>query len=248
MARPQRCRVICSEPEFTKFEPNEIKNSECVKLTFDEFEVIRIVDYEKKNHEYCASMMHVSRTTVTEIYERARFKISDCIINGKQLIITGGNYKVCEGNNSSCCNKSCYKKVNGNIYYKGEIKNMKIAVTYENGNVFQHFGHTENFKIFEVREGKIIKSEVVNSNGVGHGALALLLKEYNVNVLICGGIGGGAQRALSDVNIEVYGGVSGNANQVVEAFINGKLDFNPHVECEHHSHDENHSCGHNGCH
>ena len=68
---------------------------------------------------------------------------------------------------------------------------MKIAVTYDNGQIFQHFGHTEQFKLYEVEGGKVVSSEVVDTNGSGHGALADLLKAYGVETLICGGIGAG---------------------------------------------------------
>ena len=75
---------------------------------------------------------------------------------------------------------------------------MKIAVTYENGEVFQHFGHTEQFKIYEIEDGKIISQEITDTNGSGHGALAGFLKERSVDALICGGIGGGAKAALAE--------------------------------------------------
>ena len=90
---------------------------------------------------------------------------------------------------------------------------MKIAVTYEEGKVFQHFGHTEHFKFYEVEDGKVTTSQVVDTNGSGHGALAGLLAEHQVDVLICGGIGGGAQAALAEVGIKLYGGVTGEADQ-----------------------------------
>ena len=90
---------------------------------------------------------------------------------------------------------------------------MKIAVTYENGQIFQHFGHTEQFKIYTVEQGKVIASEVVDTNGSGHGALAGFLAEQNVHALICGGIGGGAQMALASAGIQLYGGVSGAATR-----------------------------------
>ena len=107
---------------------------------------------------------------------------------------------------------------------------MRIAVTYENGEIFQHFGHTEQFKIYDVEDGKIISSEVVDAGGSGHGALA------------------GARMALSDVGIRLYGGVSGNADAAAEALTAGELDFNPNVRCDHHDHHgEGHSCGSHGC-
>ena len=127
---------------------------------------------------------------------------------------------------------------------------MKIAVTYENGQIFQHFGHTEYFKVYEVQDGKIIDSKVVDTNGSGHGALAGVLNGLNAEILICGGIGGGAQMALAEAGIKLYGGVSGDADAAVEAFLAGKLDFNPDVKCDphgEHHHEEGHSCGSHGC-
>lgn len=125
---------------------------------------------------------------------------------------------------------------------------MKIAVTYENGNIFQHFGKTQQFKIYEIEDGKIISSEIVDTNGTGHGALAVFLKALRVKVLICGGIGAGAQNALADAKIELFGGVSGNADDAAEAYAKGELKYNPDIKCDHHS--EHHSegnCEHGGC-
>ena len=125
---------------------------------------------------------------------------------------------------------------------------MRIAVTYENGEIFQHFGHTGQFKIYDVQDGKIIASEVVDTNGSGHGALAGVLSALNVDALICGGIGGGAQMALEAAGIRLYGGVSGSADAAAEALAAGKLDFNPDVRCDHHDHHgEGHTCGSHGC-
>lgn len=125
---------------------------------------------------------------------------------------------------------------------------MRIAVTFENGNVFQHFGHTQQFKIYDVENGQIVKGEVVDTNGSGHGALAGLLANIGAEVLICGGIGAGAQNALKEAGVKLYGGVSGNADDAVRAFINGNLDFNPNVKCNHHDHEHGeHSCGEHSC-
>ena len=124
----------------------------------------------------------------------------------------------------------------------------RIAVTYENGNVFQHFGHTEEFKVYDVEDGKIVKSEVIGSDGSGHGALAALLDGYDVDVLICGGIGGGAQAALEERGIELCAGASGNTDEAVEAYLRGEL-VNTGANCDHH--EEGHSCGgheNGGCH
>lgn len=140
------------------------------------------------------------------------------------------------------------KKQVNEFYGKGRI--MKIAVTYENGNVFQHFGHTEQFKLFDIDNGKVTGTKIIDTNGSGHGALAGLLSNLNVDTLICGGIGGGAQAALSEAGIRLYGGVSGNADEAVNALLAGNLEYNPEVKCEHHDHHgEGHICGENkhGC-
>ena len=125
---------------------------------------------------------------------------------------------------------------------------MRVAVTYENGEIFQHFGHTEQFKVYDIEDGKILSSEIVDAGGSGHGALAGVLNALKVDALICGGIGGGAQMALAEAGIRMYGGVSGSADAAAEAFATGKLDFNPDVRCNHHDHHgEGHSCGSHGC-
>ena len=133
---------------------------------------------------------------------------------------------------------------------------MKIAVTYENGQIFQHFGHTEAFKVYEVQDKKIVSSTVVSADGFGHGALASFLKNLGANALICGGIGGGAQMALAEAGIKLYGGVSGSCDAAVEALISGNLGYNPDVRCDHHDHEHakgghscgSHRCGKHGCH
>ena len=105
MPRPQRCRKICSEPSITVFAPENAENGEPVFLTMDEFEAIRLIDSEKQTHEQCAKQMEISRSTATEIYESARSKIADSLVNGRTLVIEGGNYRMCDGNP-----KWCYKK------------------------------------------------------------------------------------------------------------------------------------------
>ncbi len=127
---------------------------------------------------------------------------------------------------------------------------MKIAVTYEDGQIFQHFGHCENFKLYQVEDGQVADTAVVSAAGSGHGALAGFLKERGVDTLICGGIGGGARMALADMEIEFYPGVSGEADEAVSAFLAGSLSYDPDTVCSHH-HGEGHTCkGHgegHGC-
>jgi len=125
---------------------------------------------------------------------------------------------------------------------------MKIAVTYENGQVFQHFGHTEKFKIYNAENGKIVSSEIIDTNGSGHGALAGLLSDLHADVLICGGIGAGARMALADAGIKLFGGVTGDADKAAESFVAGTLSYDPDAKCDHHDHhEEGHVCGSHGC-
>jgi len=230
MARPCKKRWVCSEPRCRRFGPSDVVNAEEVILNLDEYECIRLIDYEGLEQEQCAVQMGVARTTVQAIYKSARRKLADSLVNARHLRIEGGDVVM--------------------IMPKGGHINMRIAVTYEDGQIFQHFGHTQMFKIYDVEDGKVVASQVVDTNGQGHGALAGFLFGGNVDVLICGGIGGGAQVALAQAGIKLYGGVSGSADAAVEALLNQSLDYNPDVKCNHHGegHDHEHgNCGSHGC-
>ncbi len=124
---------------------------------------------------------------------------------------------------------------------------MKIAVPYENGMVYQHFGHSAQFKIYEAENGAVTRSEVVSTNGQGHGALVGFLVQQGVNVVLCGGIGTGAQVALMQAGIQMFGGISGLADLAVADYLSGKLVFDPEVHCTHHDHEEGHHCGEHHC-
>ncbi|MEF9942451.1 MAG: NifB/NifX family molybdenum-iron cluster-binding protein [Lachnospiraceae bacterium] len=124
---------------------------------------------------------------------------------------------------------------------------MKIAVTYENEQVFQHFGHTEQFKIYDIENQKIVNSHIIDTNGSGHGALADILKKLQVDTLICGGIGGGARQALCEAGIKLYGGVTGSVDEAVASLLAGTISYDPHAMCEHHGEHHNGVCGEYGC-
>ncbi len=126
---------------------------------------------------------------------------------------------------------------------------MIIAVPYENGQVFGHFGHTKQFRLYTVEDGAVTAITLADPSGSGHGALAAFLADRGVNTLICGGIGTGAQEALAEVGIRIYGGVTGDADRAVAMFLAGKLDYDPNAHCDHHGHEhgEGHTCGEHGC-
>lgn len=126
---------------------------------------------------------------------------------------------------------------------------MRIAVTYEDGQVFQHFGHTAQFKLYDTADGAVTASRVVDTEGAGHGALADFLCKQEAEAVICGGIGGGARAALGQAGILVYGGVQGGADDAVAAYLRHELAYDPNARCDHHDHEhgEGHACGEQGC-
>ena len=253
MPRPIKCRKVCHFPDILEFRPSnenggrgEEDEKEVILLTVDEYETIRLIDKEGYSQEQCAGFMQIARTTVQRIYEIARKKVADAIIDGHPLRIEGGDFRICDGKSSKCGLGGCYKQEFYQKYAteKGEGI-MRVAVTYENGQIFQHFGHTEQFKLYDVENGEIKQTQVVDTNGQGHGALASFLTNAGVEVLICGGIGGGAQAALAAAGIQLFGGVSGDADEAVRCFVSGNLNYNPEVRCSHHAHE--HSCGEHHC-
>lgn len=231
--RKGRTRLVGIVPDYTGFVPEGIPTGTAVELTYDELESIRLLDLEKLSQEEAANRMGVARTTVTGIYERAREKVADSLVNGKALLIEGGNvcFPACDQGRFSHASSP---KRNEDV--------MRVATTYEDGSIFQHFGRTQTFKLYDVENGAITSTQVVDTQGAGHGALADFLKENGVDVLICGGIGGGAQNRLASMGIELYGGLSGSADQAVASLVAGTLQKSENIACDHHGH------GDGGCH
>ena len=241
MPRTTKCRRICSFPDYYCFVPEEsnVRKLETVMMSLDEYETIRLLDHEGLNQEECALRMGVARTTVTAMYESARKKLVGAVVEGKRLRIAGGNIEI----DRERCGLSVSLKSKGD-------KTMRVAVAYDNGNVFGHFGRTEQFKIYDIKDGKVVGSQVLGTNGEGCGALAGILSIADVDALICGGIGGGAVNAIEEAGIKLYAGASGNTDDAVEALIGGTLSAVGEANCGHHDHEhgEGHSCGHGGCH
>lgn len=255
MPRPNKCKCVSRMPRFCCFSPVEQSTAfqgpeetisvdtehmsayrsrplgkNRIILNVEEYEVLRLLDYEGMTQEECAAQMDVGRATVQALYAEARKKMARFLVEGSGLWIEGGNYRLAE---------------TGSRKRKGE-RNMKLAVTYENGQIFGHFGHTEQFKIYEAEDGKVVSSEIVDTNGTGHGALAGFLKERGVEILICGNIGGGARNALAEAGIRLFPGAAGDADAQVESFLAGSLSYDPDAMCHHHG--EGHVCGGHGHH
>ena len=233
MARPCRCRRIKHFPDYWTFNA-EGNESDAIILSLDEYETIRLIDFEKRKQEECAESMGVSRTTVTAIYDSARSKLARHIIEGRPLRISGGSYRI-------------VSDIKHNLKIKGD-NTMRVAMTYENGMVGQHFGRSEYFMIYDVEDGNITNEQIVSTDGQGHGALAGVLKELNADVLICGGIGMGARMGLDELGIELIPGTEGKCDDVIDAYLKGNLTYDIDKTCEDHEH--NHDCHNDGgcCH
>ena len=233
MPRPFRCRRIEQLPVYRSFSPDDITAAESVRMTVDEYEALRLLDNEGLTQEACAARMNIARTTVTAIYDSARKKVADALVNGKRLLITGGHFE-------------CGPVETGQEIIEKGADTMRIAVTYENGDIFQHFGRTEKFKLYDIEAGNVVNEQIVDTNGNGHGALAGFLQAVKADALICGGIGMGAQMALSDAGIRLYAGVQGSADAAAKALAGGTLAYDPDARCDHHDHHhgEGHECGH----
>lgn len=259
MPRPQKAKQVCRLPGCFRFCPDRTDGQKAghqITLLVEEYETIRLMDYLGMSQEECAAQMGVARATVQSMYADARRKLARFLVEGADLDIGGGSYQLYgEAGCGSCRRAGCQtgfgpkpeRAEKENLlasmkYERGEVISMKLAVTYENGQVFQHFGHTEQFKVYEVEDGAIKAEQVVDTDGFGHGALAGFLQQLGVSVLICGGIGGGARNALAEAGIQLYPGASGDTDQQVKAFLAGSLAYNPDTVCSHHSHEEGHSC------
>lgn len=273
MGRLAKARRVCGLPVYARFMPQPDDAKAPVRMEVEDFECIRLMDYLGMTQEECAVQMGVARTTVQAIYTRARRRLAGALVEGRPLVITGGNFEVCTQAGFSCGRPCCTRlphtsaiaRTNPAIsstnvaavaaadattgsyatdshITKGRIS-MRVAIPYDEGQVFQHFGKSERFKLYDVTDGAITSSKVLESNGAGHGALVTLLKEEHVEVLICGGIGTGAQNALKEAGIRFYGGVQGNADEVVADFLADRLAYDPAVHCEHHGESEGHGYG-----
>lgn len=252
MGRPVKSRRVCQLPEALAFYPDTPADAAPVVLTFEQVETLRLMDLEDLSQEECGKLLGVSRATVQHIYSQARKRLAKALVMGLPIKIQGGDYRLCAG--GDCPRGRCPRYTVNYQTEKGE-NTMRIAVTYENGEIYQHFGHTAQFKVYDVQDGHVVSAQVVDTNGQGHGALAGVLSGLKADALICGGIGGGARMALEEAGIRLYGGVSGNADEAVASLLENRLSYNPDVQCSHHhgegehhcgSH-EGHTCGHGSC-
>ncbi len=259
MGRLAKARHVCCLPKYARFEPQPDEAKAPVRMEVEDFECIRLIDYLGMTQEECAVQMGVARTTVQAIYTRARRRLAGALVEGRPLTITGGNFKVCT-QTQAAYRQFCYAPLPhspaslsadpaDSSAILGEKKGrafMRLAIPYDGSQIFQHFGKSEQFRLYEITDGAVTGSRLLASNGAGHGALVTLLQQEHVDVLICGGIGAGAQNALKEAGIRLFGGVQGDADQAAADFVAGRLAYDPAVHCEHHGTGEGdgHGCHH----
>lgn len=234
MPRPKHKRIITQLPPCREFKADI--HIDPVILTLDEWEAIRLIDEEGLDQSACASKMHVSRATVQNIISRARQKTASALVYGRSIKIAGGSVEYIEDDALGCCAESSSAEKIGGLSQQEVNQKMKIAVCYDpqTEEIFQHFGRTEYFKVYEVKDREVLSSAVYSTNGEGHGALAGVLKQLQADILICGGIGAGAQNALSAMGIQLFGGCTGKADDAVSSLLNGRLHYQEDVQCSHH--------------
>ncbi|HCG24900.1 MAG TPA: hypothetical protein DE060_00460 [Lentisphaeria bacterium] len=251
MARTKKCRRVCCRPACRRFQAESAEHS--VELLLDELEAMRLVDLEQMEQGKASVRMGISRGTIQRLLYSGRGKVVSALVSGMNIVIPDGDFEPppedCSLHKPAC--RRCCRSNDPNQTHKTGERKMIIAATCENEEIFQHFGHTPSFAIFEIQDGLISGMQIVPTGDSGHGALAGFLKERNVDILLCGGIGGGAQAALAEHGIKVVGGVSGNVIKAIGEYLAGELKTNPDFKCSHHHHDHEHgeSChGHqNGC-
>lgn len=236
--RREKLRRVGIIPEYRGFTPDGLASGDAINMTVDELEVLRLCDLGGLSQEEVAQHMGIARATVAAICSRAHRKVANALINGRAIVIEGGNIAYSPITTTTAA------------WPAKEVDTMRVATTYDNGNIFMHFGRSEQFKIYDIQDGKVLNEQVVGTGGAGHGALAGLLANGGVDTLICGGIGGGAINALTQAGITVYAGAQGSCDACVEALIAGTLTQTVEATCDCHGHDHEHgeSCGCHGHH
>lgn len=221
MARPIKSRKVCYYPVFLEYVPKQnTENHFSIVMSVDEYEAIRLIDQEGFSQEKCSEIMGVARTTIQRIYEAARKKIANAMIQGYSIRIEGGDFWICDGSSASCENPACYKAHYHMKYKKSDEENiLRIAIPYENGKIFQNFERTETFKIYDIRDKKIVFEEEVQTKEKEGSTLSGILIAMNVDVLICGEITRNLQQALVAGNIRIINNIPGLAEYAIKEYL-----------------------------
>lgn len=233
MARPKLSRLIKKAPNVAGFEPygNACISAEPVLLQFDEYEAIRLLDYEGMQQVEAANVMNISRPTLTRIYNSARQAISKALVEGRPISMTGGNIDF-----------ENYQQLKANI----TIMNQKIAIPTIDGKLCAHFGKAPQITMATVVDGKITETEVLDSPEHIHGSLPKFIASHSCTNVICGGLGQGAIDKLNEYNIQVHKGAPTiEVEELLTQYLNGSIIYKD-GGCPGGHHHHHHGTGHGG--
>lgn len=229
MPRPRKARCIAQKPNCRRFRPESEDTGQSVLLTLDEFETVRWMDYESLTQENCAKRMGVSRTTVQRLYVSARQKIARMLVEGKVLDIEGGSVQILDRKEP--------------VMVKGEGK-MRIAIALDHDVVAMHFGRCMDFRLIDIEDGKVVRTENVHDEMSTHHERIPFLASKGVETLIVGAMGKGAYNRLLAAKIRCLSAAGKKADEALSEFLENRLnsELQPH-EC-HGAHEDHGAGGH----
>ncbi len=266
--RPKNIRKISEAPQSIGFIPMKCKRYATIEFHLEEYESIKLCDYEMLTQAEAASQMGISRPTLTRIYASARQKIARALVEQSAITIEGGkNYMESDWYECIECGMK-FNNIDPNIrpaniccpvckshqlkLYNEEnnitklLYMKKIALPTRGGVIDNHFGHCEFYTILTINdENQIVSTETIPSpQGCGcKSNIASKFEEDGVTVMLAGNMGPGALQKLSEHGVEVVRGCSGPVMEVAQAYLAGELKDSG-VGCQHH--DGDHECGHHG--
>ena len=203
MPRPRKCRKVCQMPRINEFLPaGEGAADTAVILTVDEYEALRLIDREGFSQEECSGYMHVARTTVQLIYNSARKKLADALVEGRPLRIEGGDYQICDGREDTC-----------GVPLDENKQDVCIVLSRAPYFLFRDNG-----------EDKIVENPAAQAQGGAGIQAAQFLADSNIDVLITVRCGENAAEVLKAADIQIYKSVNKAAADDLTAWESGKME------------------------
>lgn len=225
MPRPRKCRKVCCLPDNPGFIPIKPRTPQgTVILNVDEYETIRLIDREGYSQEQCGNYMGVARTTVQQIYTSARRKIADALVSGLSLRIDGGDYQLCDGDDSACPCGGCWRRHLKNSGYK-EITSMKIAIPLDENkkDVCVSFGRAPFFLFHDQTGDEILENPAANAQGGAGLKAAQFLVDHDVTILITVRCGQNAADVFQAVGMKIFKSQATDAQENITAYEENEL-------------------------
>ena len=243
MPRPRKLRNVCSMPKSCSFGPLDLRSIEIINMTVDEYETIRLIDLEGLTQEECSKQMNVARTTVQGIYIDARKKLADSLVNGKRIIIGGGEYRLCGGLQGGC-GRGCHREecIKNNVK---ENDKMKIAIPADecskNSKVCMSYGRTSFFAVYdtETKEYSFLDNSAAASQGGAGIKASQMLIDNGVTVVITERLGQNAADVLNIGKVKIMQAIAGDIETNVNDYLADKLGELTNIHAGFHMHGGN---------